>query len=334
MTAAYKNVFLEISGTCNARCPYCLSGRHRSPGGTFMTPAVFGQVVGRLKEQRLIAAGSVLNLFNWGEPFLHPRLGELLAAANREKVAYVFSTNASVLPRIDREFARGLKTIIFSMPGFSQSSYDRIHGFRFPTVCSNMATIVAQTRKAGFRGEFRLHYHVYQFNLTEIAACDAFARRLGIDLQLHYAILNHWDHLWDYLDDRLPAAALKELSQDLFTFRLRDLPPDAADSYRCPQLDLLVLDESANVLVCCQVPKGEPYRVGNLLEEPFAVIGERRARSAVCTRCIERGVARYVNTALPFPQLRAPRGQQLAKRLYRKVLRGVGSIGRGGGSGR
>lgn len=323
MTAAYANVFLEISGTCNARCPYCLSGRYRAPGGGggFIAVELFERILGRLQALSLIDRTTVLGLYNWGEPFLHPRLGELVAAVQRSGVRYSFSTNASVVPAIDASFVRGLALLIFSMPGFSQSAYDRIHGFDFARVRAGIEAIVRRARAAGYRGEFRIHYHVYQFNLGEMDACATFARRLGVDVHYHYALLNHWDHLWGYVEDSLPYPMLKEISQDLFNFRLRGLPADSVDAYRCPQYDTLAIDESANVLLCCQVPKEKRYQAGNLLRDDIGRILETRVRNETCTRCVERGMARYLNSALEFPAARRPRSRRFVRSLWARLGR-------------
>jgi MoaA/NifB/PqqE/SkfB family radical SAM enzyme len=317
----HKTVFLDISGVCNARCPYCLSGRYKAPGGGFIAVDVFERILERLSASALVDRTTVLGLYNWGEPFLHPRLGELVAAAQRSGMRYSFSTNASVVPAIDASFVRGLALLIFSMPGFSQSSYDRIHGFDFAKTCGSIEAIVRRARAAGYRGEFRIHYHVYQFNLAEMDACAKFARRLAIDVDYHYAILNHWDHLWKYVDDTLPYPLLKELSQDLFSFRLRDLTADSVAAYRCPQYDILAVDESANVLLCCQVPKEQRYHAGNLLRDDIGQILHSREHNETCTRCVERGMARYLNSALEFPQSCQPRGRRFVRDFWTKLGR-------------
>lgn len=321
MIRQFKSIFIDISGICNANCPYCLSGRYRGVGGKYITSDVFEQVLERLTTLKLMESSTVLGLYNWGEPFLHPQLDELLQIANSYKINYSFSTNASIVPKINKTFVYGLKEIIFSISGFSQSSYDRIHGFDFAKICTNIQMIVDQMRSAGYEGAFRIHYHVYQFNLNEIVLCEEFTKRLGIDFRLHYAILNHWDHLWAYVADELPNPKLKEVSQDLFSFRLRSITPNSIiESYQCPQYDLLAIDENANVLLCCQVPNSSEYIVGNILHDDIEEIQQKRVNSSVCINCIERGMARYLNTSLAFPLLRGENKQSLVHRFYRKIL--------------
>lgn len=314
-----KNIYIDISSVCNAKCPYCLNGRFKSSGGKFMDMDIFEQLLKQLTELKVIGGNTLLGLYNWGEPFLHPRLGELIATTNRFEIPYAFSTNASVIPNIDKSFVTGLKMIIFSMPGFSQSSYDRIHGFNFQKIRKNIETIVNRAHSVGYKGIFRIHYHVYQFNMNEIAQCKTFSRKLGIDLQLHYAILNHWDHLWAYIGNNLSYLMLKEISQDLFCFRFHDLKPDNLESYRCPQYDLLTINECANVLLCCQVPNSDKYVAGNILQDSIKDIQLKRMHNETCTRCIEKGVARYLNTAMEFPFMSGHNWSYLSKHFYRKL---------------
>lgn len=322
MMRQFRNIFFDISGICNSKCPYCLSGRYKVSSGGYIETNLFEQVLKRLTALQLVGTRSILGLYNWGEPFLHPRLGELVQIINRFNISYAFSTNASIVPDINRQFVQGLKMIIFSMPGFSQSSYDRIHGFNFPSITRNIETIVDRARSAGFKGEFRIHYHVYQFNLGEIPQGQAFSRHLRINLQLQYAILNNWDHLRDYIDNKLPYSLLKEISQDLFCFHLHEIVNEKVGLYRCPQYDLLALDECANVLLCCQVPKGNKYSAGNILHDDIERILKYREHNDVCSGCITSGMAPYFNRALYFPLFGSSKENSFPKtlgKIYRKL---------------
>lgn len=303
MSKSYSSIFLEISGVCNGKCPYCLNGRYKEKPGSFLSPILFEKILIQLKKNELFNEKTRFGLYNWGEPFLHPQLTEIIKIANKFGISYSFSTNASVVPPIDANFIKCLNSLIFSMPGFSQNSYDRIHGFDFEVIKNNIEIISQKTRKLGYKGSLLISYHVYQFNLDEIAACREFAQKNGIIIVPQYAILNHWDHLWSYLDDTLPYTQLKEISQDLFTYKMRDITEEKTENYRCPQNDILIIDEHANVLLCCQVPKKERYFAGNLITDDFASIKKRRESNEVCSRCIERGMARYINTSLSFPKL-------------------------------
>src|SRR5262249_35862124 len=104
MAPPYRNVYFDIAGVCNAQCPYCLSGRFRVPGGKYITTELFEQIIRKLIEYKLVDKDSVVGLYNWGEPFIHPHLHDVIEVANRCEISYSFSTNVSKVPKIDPLF--------------------------------------------------------------------------------------------------------------------------------------------------------------------------------------------------------------------------------------
>lgn len=75
---------LEVSSLCQLSCPYCPckdQGEHREVG--FMSDETFDRCLFWL--QRFVRAGTQreLNLFGVGEPLLHPRYLEMVAAVRR-----------------------------------------------------------------------------------------------------------------------------------------------------------------------------------------------------------------------------------------------------------
>ena len=99
-----------------------------------------------LERLNLIDSKSVLDLYNWGEVFLHPDLQNIIRVINDYGLRYSISTNASIVPQIDEAFVKNLINIRFSMCGFSQESYDRIHKFEFDRIRGNISTIVSRLR--------------------------------------------------------------------------------------------------------------------------------------------------------------------------------------------
>lgn len=62
------------------------------------------------------------------------------------------------------------------MPGFSQESYDKIHGFNFEKIKENIKKYANDMELAGVKDKMWVAYHMYQFNLDEIYDAYVFLR--------------------------------------------------------------------------------------------------------------------------------------------------------------
>jgi len=299
----FSTIFFDIVGACNARCPYCNTGKYKKGSSGIIKPEDYAKAVSILCESGLIHKDlSLLSLYCWGEPFLHPNLDEIINITNAFELPYAFSTNASVIPHIDRSFVQGLKRITFSMSGFSQASYDRIHGFKFNDIVSNIESITQQCRNHGSKAEFVISYHTYQFNMGEIYDAEDFAKSIRIKLSPIAAIQNNWDHLVMHAQGELPLELKLNTYKDLLDDNFQEIITTAPrHGFSCSLLDMLVIDEKCNVLQCCQVPSGTQYSPGNLLTTPVAELLQRKNDSPTCTKCIDLGLAQYFERAYKVP---------------------------------
>ncbi len=301
----FKTIYFDIVGGCNARCPYCLTGSGELRKSGEISPARFSQALEKLIREGAIDSGSVLSLYNWGEPFLHGDLAGIIRVVNDHDVRYALSTNAYRVPGIDREFVRNLDHMIFSMCGFSQASYDRIQRTNFAKARENITRIVDDCRSHGFKGDFRIFFHVYKFNEKEVDPCKDFANRLGILFHPHYAILNRWDDLRELVKGEMSPETFTDISGDLLG--LDEIPgflekAGAARGPLCPQFEYLVLTENGDVVTCCQLPKDRPeFLCGNILADPLSEILKRRQQMPVCEGCVETGLASYIAGSIKVP---------------------------------
>jgi len=322
MSERYHAIYFEISGICNARCAYCQSGVQRPAKAKFVDPELFRGVLTRLLTEHVIQPGTVISLYNWGEPTLHPQLGTIVGIINALGLRYALSTNASRVPVIDREFVRNLDHVIFSMPGFSQAAYDRIHGFQFAQITANIEHIVKGCRSQGFKGRFSISYHVYRFNVGEMKACERFADERGILFNPYFAILNHWWEINAYMNGSLPAERREAAERDLFTLEgmatILALAPQKG--YRCPQNNYLNIDENGVIATCCQIARDHPdYGCGNAQQGDLAAALRLKGRKPVCSQCIGSGLAFYLNTTLKRPDFYRPSLYQRTRRLLRRA---------------
>ena len=151
----YKNIYFEISGRCNARCKYCVTGQeniHHNPVGKFVDVELFKQAVAHLLSTGIASPDCKFNLYNWGEPFMHPMFKNIIGWLYEKKLNFALSTNCSIpLPEFTAPVFSTLRHITFSCCGFSQNSYDKIHGFHFERIATNISKIIRQLRQLGLR---------------------------------------------------------------------------------------------------------------------------------------------------------------------------------------
>jgi len=292
MNTMYDHVVIEIAGKCNARCKWCVTGRANRIGkplpGAFLEPETLSRAIAYLRGQGVIALDALFSLYNWGEPFLHPRFRDIAAVLAEAGHEYIVSSNLSRFVPFDASDAlRKLRAVVVSMPGFSQASYDRIHGFSFERIKANIMALLDNYRSHGFQGKVQIKVHVYQFNLDEIPALLAFAKTHGIGVQPTFATFADLDLFMRYLENRLPETELRELGRDLLLDRLVKDQGEMPAGYDCPYYDALLLDETCNIVTCCMVTKEmDDFVIGNLFDTDPADIDRLKRAQPVCRRCL------------------------------------------------
>jgi MoaA/NifB/PqqE/SkfB family radical SAM enzyme len=258
-----------------------------------MQADAFDATLHDLERLNLIDSRSVLDLFNWGELFLHPDLPGIIRVINDNGLRYSISTNASIVPHIDEAFVKNLISVFFSMCGFSQQSYGRIHKFDFDRITENIITIVSDLRSSGYKKRIEVLFHIYRFNADEIRECQRFANDLGISLAFYDAYLNDWWQFQAFVQETLPHEKRREILDDLFIDEkpLRSVPK----GWRCPQWDLLVIDERGEVPVCCNLPNNHPSYLLGTVDSGITERLQNRSNLPICKTCMESGLAYRVH---------------------------------------
>lgn len=227
----YTEVYMDVTNICNARCKYCLTGSANRRGENkcvvpyYMTVEEFQKMHEHMLNNDIITQDCLYRIYNWYEPSLNPHLPDILNYIHDVGARVDISTNAS--RRIDFANIKSCDNwygIIFSMPGFSQKSYDRIHGFNFEQIKDNIRATVKSLRQRDFHGYAMINYHIYQFNLGEVQAAKAFADELGIELHTIFAITDgHDGEGGSYLNNTLKPERMKELSRDIIYYYIDEL---------------------------------------------------------------------------------------------------------------
>lgn len=291
----YNSVYFEISGLCNAKCPWCVNGRGRLKPypSRFIPPHEFHSAINCLFEKSLINSKSLINLYNFGEPLLHPSLNEILQILVENRLKYTISTNASKFLVLNASVVDNLHLLLISMPGFSQKSYDKIHGFNFEEILVNIDRWIQLIGPE----KIQILFHVYQFNRDEIELAAAYFKQKKIRFLPYFAYFNDYDLALSYLNNTLPHETLIKASKELFLDNIEQFISQHFDHYTCPQISILTIDEYCNVLTCCLISKADPnYSIGSLFSLSKKEIENKKISQEICKECLKKGIAQWVNT--------------------------------------
>lgn len=250
----YTHMVMEIVGGCNARCKYCTTGIANLSGNSHIeTISVENFTKGLdyiLNHDFFDKEHGQLELFNWGEPFLHKDLNEICRQICERKICYRLSTNGSVLQLLDKENLAYLDDVCISISGFTKKSYRKIHGLELKHVLSNVKAMSDWFQECGVANKLVMNFHVYQFNIGEVEAAARFCKKNGIVFLPHIAYLADFDLFNRFMLKDMDMETLYGVSKELLMGAVDELMENYSPSYECKQRNSLVLDEKLHVLPC------------------------------------------------------------------------------------
>jgi MoaA/NifB/PqqE/SkfB family radical SAM enzyme len=138
-----------VTTHCNLRCPACPTGtKALGRPRTHLDVGVWRGVLDELRDSLLFAL-----FWDWGEPFMHPRLPELIQLAGAQRVRSVISTNGTVAnapARLERLVGAKPDLVIVCVDGASQETYQRYRiGGRLREALATVERLVAARRRLG-----------------------------------------------------------------------------------------------------------------------------------------------------------------------------------------
>ncbi len=297
----YSVIYWDITGRCNAKCKYCYTGNSGHPQGKDIGIDEFSRALDVLKTNNLLNESVCFHLYVWGEPTLHPRLGEIISIIQNNSFHYMISTNMGHVIDFQKNWFDFLDGIIVSMSGFTQESYNIIHKLNLEIVKSNIIDLVNKAVVAGFNTKkIRIAHHLYQFNVEEIPYLYKFAKKLNVDYHPYYAIFGDLDMTYRFTQGLLTPEEWKNISSEIFGNqihkRVKNNPRNG-----CRQFDRLVLDENCNILTCCCLPRNHTsYKICNLFEPDFMEKLTNWIPDTNCQFCIQNGLSQYNGNGLGY----------------------------------
>lgn len=200
MTPPPRFVQIEPVGECNLRCRMCpiqfrQEGRGYGPAA-FMDFEVFKRLLDEFEDV------DEVHLQGLGEPLMHPRFFDMVAAIKQRGIKSSTNTNLTLLSlrNAERCVTSGLDTVHVSLDGASASIYEtiRVHA-KLDHVLRNIARLAdAKKRLNSETPAIRIVLVAMRQNLHEIPEVVALAAELGIGTMF----VQHLCH--DFAESSLP----------------------------------------------------------------------------------------------------------------------------------
>lgn len=310
------SVYIETVSCCNARCPWCDTGMRKNgtlpalstPTKPFMDPQYFLTLLAHLRSSGMITQETVVYPYNYGEPFLHPKFELLLRALEGIRQPYGLSTNGSIVPKLTGETRlEHLQSVTFSMPGFSQKSYDAVHGFALNTIKRNITATLRRFRQAGFRGKAEIAFHEYTFNAHEKDDAAQFAFHNGMLIRSNTAIPLSLEIVSQYLTETLNPSIAEHMREYMDMDEFRQKLGTRKENFTCEPKKCLLISSTGQLLRCSWVAENLPANMlGNIMDMTAEDVANLLAeKHSFCTECINCE-ADYFMTGWPCRAIAAP----------------------------
>ena len=287
---------VDVVGTCNLRCPSCPIGntRHDALPQGAMAVDMLDAIVKKAKGELGYVA---FHLYNWTEPFLHPKIGDLIRAVTSNKVACHLSTNLNIAKRINDVAEAEPTSIRISVSGFTQGSYSQTHRKGdIEVVKENMRKLATAVAERGGRTELNVYFHRYLGNHDEESAMSFFSESLGYNFEAGWAYLMPLEKNLEFAENGIRSNSLTDLDRDLIKKLALPLAEAIEVSKRSRVGDCALrsnqyaLDVEGNVSLCCAVYNSDDRVIGNFLNEPHATLHARKYAHSLCDRCMRHGL--------------------------------------------
>lgn len=162
--------FIDIVGSCNLRCPSCPVGNWEQPMPKgIMDFAHFRKIVETIRARHPAGQRLFIDLYNWGEATLHPRLADIVKLVKAHGIGCGISTNMNVFPAMREVVKAAPDYIRVSLSGFYDQTYRRTHarGSAYAVKANMYRLRELLDRHNNSETLVQVGYHIYRSNFPD-----------------------------------------------------------------------------------------------------------------------------------------------------------------------
>lgn len=159
--------FIDIFGGCNLHCPSCPTGnRSHAQQRRRMSFADFQKVLEKIRAQHP-GEKIFIDLYNWGEPFLHPELPQIIRLTKEFGYGVGLSSNLNHDNHLYEAIAANPDYLRVSLSGSRNGTYQLTHcGGDIEKVLGNLQRLRRILDETGARTVVQVGFHVYKTNFA------------------------------------------------------------------------------------------------------------------------------------------------------------------------
>ena len=287
------DVFVDVVGSCNLRCAMCPQGRIGrlvAPKKAVMSVDLFERVVSFLLVKGFI--GEYINLYNWGDPLLHPQLDQILEICNEKKLKVIISTNLSVPSyRLKALENHNIELLIVSISGFSQEKYVKNHiGGDFALVKKNLEELANHRDKIK---DIVVKYLVFNYNKEELDLAKGFCLDYRLDFGAYAGAIPSAESFFEYLEN----PDYRRLIGDYLSLEQIKLQP----ARFCPQETSITINPESGIEMCC-VSWNHKHGM-SVFDADIHDYLNNKVENDFCAKCLASGYSHYKHFGVIIPQL-------------------------------
>lgn len=247
-----SRLMIEPANFCNLHCQTCPVGTgaiKKNPG--IMELENFKKIIDENADYLCH-----ITLWNWGEPFLNPKLPEIIAYARMKKIYVVTSTNGHFLDeKTALSIAQSdLNELIIALDGLTRETLSKYrNGADMQKVVQGIKNVIRYKKELKSKYPLvKLQFIVMKHNEHELRDLKKFASDLGAD---RITIKTFGAHL--------DPSSLKEFSPSAVYSRYKRIKP----LEKCKKLYFGInINSDGNIVPCCYDPH-ESCLAGNAFKE-------------------------------------------------------------------
>jgi MoaA/NifB/PqqE/SkfB family radical SAM enzyme len=298
---------IDIMGTCGLRCPTCPVGNSeladRARG--MMAYELFEQIIRKIRRESPCER-AVVNLFNWGEPLLHPHLPRMIDLLRQSGLRSCLSSTLNIRRGLESVIAAGPDELKISLSGFTDETYGRTHvGGDLSLVKENMRRVREYIDQYHAKTWVWVSHHLYRSNQSQIPLVRQFCAQLGFDYRPIAAYYMPLERLVDHLDGK-PNPLDRNIIDDLLyspVERARASGLVRSGDFDCElRFNQTVINHDGTVALCCTVYDRENMLGVRFLEADFHEIEEKKYAHPYCKTCYRHHLQYAPSELAPPPR--------------------------------